>query len=182
MHPREVSALGVVAAPHPRAMLRGLRRQPGAPALRHVLAMQVPFRPERRLARADTGFLRDHLRSWSSAASAFPDDEALTTYQRAISQWPSSHCALEYHRWLVRSQVRADGRSFERAMRSPVGQPVLVVRGADDRTLPRGAFDATRAHVLGPVSEHVVAGAGHFVPEEAPEAVTALLLDWLSQR
>ncbi|RYU14591.1 alpha/beta fold hydrolase [Nocardioides iriomotensis] len=182
LHPREVSALGAVAAPHPGAMLRGLRRHPASPALRHVLAMQVPLRPERRLARADTGFLRDHLRSWSSPASAFPDDDTVTTYQRAISQWPSSHCALEYHRWLVRSQVRTDGRAFERAMRAPVGQPVLVVRGSDDRTLPPGAFEATPAHVLGHVTEHDVAGAGHFVPEEAPDAFTALLLDWLSQR
>jgi pimeloyl-ACP methyl ester carboxylesterase len=182
LHQREVSALGAVAAPHPGAMLRGLRRHPGTPALRHVLAMQVPFRPERRLARAQTGFLREHLRSWSSPASTFPDDQVVATYQQAISQWPSSHCALEYHRWLVRSQVRADGRSFGRAMRAPVGQPVLVVRGADDRTLPPGAYAATRAHVLGPVAEHAVAGAGHFVPEETPDTVTALLLEWLSQR
>ena len=181
LHAREVSALVAVAAPHPNAMLRGLRRHPGSLALRHVLAMQLPLRPERRLARAGTGFLRDHLRSWASPASPFPDDAAVSTYQTAISQWPSSHCALEYHRWLFRSRLRSDGRQFARAMRPPVRQPVLALRGADDPALPPGAFEATRRHVSGPVTEHVVAGAGHFVPEEAPDTFTDLLLGWLAQ-
>lgn len=180
MHPREVSALGAVSAPHPAAMLRGLRRHPSAAALRHVLAMQLPLRPERRLADAGSGYLRDHLASWASPVSGFPDEEAVTTYQEAISLWPSSHCALEYHRWLVRSRVRADGRAFDRAMRAPVRQPVLAVGGADDPALPPGAFASSGTHVLGPVSEHVLPGVGHFPPEEAPDVFTELLLKWLS--
>ena len=182
LHHREVSALAAIAAPHPNAMLAGLRRHPGSPALRHVLAMQVPLLPERRLASADSGFLRHHLRSWSAPGDAFPDEEVVSTYQQAISQWPSSHCALEYHRWLVRSRVRADGRSFERAMRADVAQPVLAVRGDEDPALPPGAFEATERHVVGPFTEEVIPGAGHFLPEEAPDALSDLLLDWLSRQ
>ena len=181
LHPREVSALAAVAAPHPNAMLNGLRRHPGSPALRHVLAMQVPLLPERRLARASTGFLRHHLSSWSAPDGTFPDEEAVATYQQAIGQWPSPHCALEYHRWLVRSRVRADGRSFERAMRAALAQPVLAVRGAEDPALPPGSFEATVQHVAGPFTGRIVPGAGHFVPEEAPDALSDLLLEWLSR-
>jgi pimeloyl-ACP methyl ester carboxylesterase len=179
LHRRQVSALAVAAAPHPAAMLHGLRRQPGAAALRHVLAMQMPYLPERRLADARHGFVRDHLAAWSSPSSDFPDAEAVAAYQDAIGVWPSSHCALEYHRWLVRSRVRSDGRAFDRAMRAPVSQPVLAVYGDDDPALPRGALQATRDHVSGPLTECVLPGVGHFPPEEAPAEFSDLLLGWL---
>lgn len=182
LHPREVSALGVVSAPHPTAMLRGLRRHPHCPALRHVLAMQVPLHPERRLADPGGDFVRNHLTAWASPSSGYPGDEVVATYRDTISDWPSPHCALEYHRWLVRSRVRADGRAFDQAMRAAVGLPVLAVRGADDPALPPGAFEATRSHVGGPLTDQQVPGAGHFVPEETPEAFTDLLLDWLRRR
>ena len=177
---REVSALAVAAAPHPAAMLSGLRRQPGAAALRHVLASQVPYLPERRLADARRGYVGAHLRAWSSPASAFPDATSVQTYQTAIGVWPSSHCALEYHRWLVRSRERGDGRAFDRAMRAPVTQPVLAVYGADDPALPHGAMRATRRHVSGSLTEHVLPGVGHFPPEEAPAAFSGLLVGWLA--
>jgi pimeloyl-ACP methyl ester carboxylesterase len=182
LHQREVSALAAVAAPHPAMMLdrlRLLRRSPRVDALRHVLAMQVPMLPERRLADPDRGFVRDHLAAWSVGGS-FPTEADVTTYQAAMSLWPASHCALEYHRWLVRSRFRADGHAFDRQMAAPVGQPVLSLMGADDPALPLSALADSRRHVVGPVTERVLPGVGHFPHEEAPVAVTEVLLDWLS--
>ena len=42
-----------------------------------------------RLARATSGFLARHLRSWSAPGSAFPTEADVATYQRAISLWPA---------------------------------------------------------------------------------------------
>lgn len=179
-HPREVTALAAVSAPHPTTMLDLVTRAHRVAVLRHVLAMQVPWFPERRLADPGSGFLRAHLRSWSAAGSGFPDDEVVSTYQRAISLWPASHCALEYHRWLVRSRVRADGRAYARAMAAPVSQPVLSVVGGDDPALPVGSLVRTGRQVAGPFEEHVLPGAGHFCQEEAPEVFTEVLLGWLA--
>ena len=177
LHAREVSALAVLSAPHPSAMLRAVR--PSSPAARHVLAMQVPWRPERRIARASSGYLRDHLRAWSAPGGTFPCDADVATYQRAIAQWPSSHCALEYHRWLFRSRLRADGRRFRQVMRPPVAQPVLAISGGADPALPPASMARSRRHVAGDLTEHVLAGVGHFPHEESPSEVTALLLAWL---
>jgi pimeloyl-ACP methyl ester carboxylesterase len=177
LHPREVSALCVVSAPHPMAMLATLR--PNSVAARHVLAMQVPWRPERRLADPASGYLRDLLRAWSAPGSAFPDEHAVATYQRVIGLWPSSHCALEYHRWLFRSRVRTDGRRFRRLLRPPVAQPVLAVAGADDPALPRDGARRSREHVVGELTEHVLPGVGHFPHEEDPAAFARLLSEWL---
>jgi pimeloyl-ACP methyl ester carboxylesterase len=174
LHPREVSALCTVAARHPLMVPHGSRA-----ALRHVLAMQVPMLPERRLANGSSGFLERHLRSWSAPGSAFPDDTALSTYQRAISIWPASHCALEYHRWLFRSRVRSDGRRFNTLMRSPVRQPVCCIWGAEDPVL--GAAASPRAHVQGVLTEHLMPDVGHFPHEEEPAAFIRLLLRWLGQ-
>ena len=179
-HPREVAALAAVSAPHPLAMLRSWRpgSGPTLAALRHVLAMQLPMLPERRLADPDSGFLRDHLRAWS--ATGFPDDDTVATYQAAISQWPASHCALEYHRWLFRSRLRVDGRRFGQAMRPPLPQPVCCVSGALDHALPRAAVERSRRHVAGAFTQRTMPGVGHFPHEEDPSAFTALLLDWLA--
>jgi pimeloyl-ACP methyl ester carboxylesterase len=179
-HPREVAAVGAVSAPHPLAMLGSWRPGSGVGpgALRHLLAMQLPLLPERRLADPGSGYLEDHLRAWS--ATGFPDDATLATYQAAISQWPASHCALEYHRWLFRSRLRADGRRFTRAMRPPLPQPVCCVSGALDTALPATAVQRSRRHVTGAFTTRTVAGVGHFPHEEDPAVVNSELLGWLA--
>ncbi len=180
LHPREVSALCAVSAPHPLTMLHALRPGRGVDALRHVLAMQVPMLPERRLADPSSGFLAEHLRTWTADGSAFPDPDTLATYQRAISLWPSSHCALEYHSWQFRSRLRADGRHFTALMRPPVTQPVCCITGADDVALPVRGVERSRRHVTGDLTEHRMAGVGHFPHEEDPATFERLLLSWLA--
>ncbi|MGH3509871.1 MAG: alpha/beta fold hydrolase [Nocardioidaceae bacterium] len=178
LHPREVAAVAALSAPHPSVMLRALRRGRRVGALGHVLAMQLPMLPERRLADAESGYLHHHLRSWSGSAY-FPTDEVVSTYQAAIGLWPASHCALEYHRWLFRSRLRADGRRFNASMRTPVTQPTLCLTGANDPAVPPALVEASGGRVSGPFTAHVLDGVGHFVHEEAPTRVNALLLDWL---
>jgi pimeloyl-ACP methyl ester carboxylesterase len=176
LHPREVSALCAVSAPHPLDLATLWRRR-GGPALRHLLAMQVPMLPERRLADAGSGFVARHLGSWSAPGSAFPDDAAVATYQRVISIWPASHCALEYHRWLFRSRLRADGRRFAAAMRKPLDQKVCCVWGDQDGAV--AASSGARRLLRGDLTEHRMPGVGHFPHEEDPSAFTSLLLRWL---
>ena len=179
LHPREVSALCAVSAPHPNVLLRTLLRANAAHALPHLLSVQVPWLPERRLADPDSGYLRAHLRSWSGPGGRFPDEQAIAAYQRAISLWPASHCALEYHRWLVRSRLRTDGRRFRALMRSPVRQPVLTIDGADDPAIPPAGAARSR-YVVGEPTELVLPGVGHFPHEEDPDAFTDGLLSWLA--
>lgn len=178
LHRRQVRALGAVSAPHPRTMLRALRTG-RVGVLRHVLAMQVPMLPERRLARASSGFLEQHLRGWSAQGSPFPAPGDVATYQAAIGLWPAPHCALEYHRWLFRSRLRSDGRAFGRVLRQPVEVPVLCVAGAVDPALPTAMVERSRRHVTGRFGTEVLAGTGHFPHEEDPAIFTAVLLGWL---
>lgn len=179
LHPREVRALCAVSAPHPRVMLSLLRSPRRMAAIVHLLAMQVPTLPERRISRATSSYVRDHLRAWSSPSSSFPDEEAVHRYREALRLWPAPHCAVEYHRWLVRSRVRADGRRFNALMEAPVTVPVCAVHGADDPAVPTRGSARSERLVRAPFTSHLVDGAGHFPHEEAPEAFAALLLPWL---
>ncbi len=185
LHPREVAGLCAVAAPHPLVMLpilmSGFRSPRTVGALAQVLAMQVPFAPERRLSQASSSYVADHLRSWSSPASGFPDDETAQRYHDALALWPAAHCALEYHRWLVRSRVRADGRRFNALMEHRVTVPVCAIHGADDPAVPVQGSARSRDRVEAPFESHVLRGCGHFPQEEDPDAFNEVLLSWLTR-
>src|SRR5579884_4274490 len=120
LHPRLVRSLVVLNAPHPLAMrgaiwtARGVSRS----VVRTVAGFQVPMWPERRL-RADGGARVERLlRAWSGPGwVAAPEFAEVARRTRAAMLIPGvAHCALEYFRWAVRSQVRPDGRRFAAAV------------------------------------------------------------------
>lgn len=177
LHPDRVRALVPVAAAHP-LRLHALLRSPKL--CRHLLGMQLPWVPERKIASHDARYVEVMLRSWSAPTSAFPTTEQARRYCAAMSLWPSPHCALEYHRWVVRSRPRADGRRFAAAMRSPVRAPVLQILGGQDTVVPRRAAGLPRSASSGPHELAVLDGAGHFPHEEVPAEFNDMLLGWLS--
>jgi pimeloyl-ACP methyl ester carboxylesterase len=177
--PDRVSALCAVAAPHPRTLRRPAVVVKSGAAICHLLAMQVPWLPERRIARGR--YVADHLAAWSSPGSGFPSTEEAERYRAALSLWPSPHCALEYHRWLFRSRLRADGRAFDALMRRQVVVPVLHIGGAEDRAELVEAAGASARFVSTTFSHTAIPGAGHYPHEERPQQFNRVLLAWLSQ-
>ena len=68
------------------------------------------------------------------------------------------------------------------AQRPKIEAPVITLYGGDD-TLGRGAAEASPAEraVLPKLMAHrVIPGAGHFLPREKPEAVSAALVEVLA--
>lgn len=181
LHPRAVRALVALAAPHPvrfrNAMLTEPRGQLQASA--HLLAFQQPWLPERQLVADDAERVARMLHAWSGPG--WPDDESERRY-RAHMQIPHvAHSALEYFRWLLRSQVRPDGMRFVKRMRQPVGIPTLQLHGAlDTNVLSRTAAGSGR-YVGGPYSWRIVSDAGHFLHEETPKVVSEEIVHWLDE-
>jgi pimeloyl-ACP methyl ester carboxylesterase len=91
-----------------------------------------------------------------------------------------AHSAAEYYRWVVRSQWRLDGRRFARCLKSPVTVPVLQLQGEEDRAVMPALALRSSSYVKGSFEQHFIAGAGHFLPEEAPAEVSAHLVRWLN--
>jgi pimeloyl-ACP methyl ester carboxylesterase len=187
LHPRLVAALAVLGAPHPlavrRAVVRDVRGQGRALLGRPggVLAAQVPRRPERRLRTGESAHVEQLLRERAGPGWAGTDDFAATVEgtRRAMQVPGVAHSSMEYYRWAVRSQVRAEGRRFAAAVSRIPAVPVLQVHGADDPYLLERTAAASREWGGPHLRSEVLSGTGHFPHQECPAETTALLLDFL---
>jgi pimeloyl-ACP methyl ester carboxylesterase len=176
LQPRTTRAVAVLGMAHPLRMQSGALAWSQLRAMRHVLAFQAPLLPERSLRAGD--FVADCLRRWSGAG--WPGDEELARYTAAMRIPFVAHSAMEYYRWAFRSLPRPDGRRFAAAVRHTVTVPVLQVHGSADSCVVPAVARGSSRFVRGRYRWELVDGAGHFLAEEAPEAVSALLLDWLA--
>lgn len=177
LEPAVTRAVAALSMAHPLRLRRALltsRAQRRASA--HVWKYQQPWRPERQLTRA--GEVERLLRRW--AGPGWPaDPEVVARYAEAMQVPFVAHSALEYYRWVVRSQLRPDGRAFVEAIDHPITVPVLQLHGLDDPCILPATAQGSQRWVEGQLREISIEGAGHFLPEERPDVVTAHLLDWL---
>ena len=180
LDPEVVDAIVPVSMPHPRrfraAIVRDAiqRRQ----AL-YAVGFQWPFLPERSLMADDCSRVGEILQSWS-ATPGWPDAQTALAYRSAFSLWPTAHCAVEYHRWALRSLVRTDGVRYGHRMETPIEVPVLHIHGAKDPSVLLRSAEGSGEWVHGPYEFRVIESVGHFPHEEAPEQFDALVLGWLA--
>jgi pimeloyl-ACP methyl ester carboxylesterase len=181
LEPGVTESVAAFAMPHP-LRLRGAVARSAAQmsALTHVLGYQRPIIPERRLAR-DARRVATLLRSGGDPAwpgDDAPGQEIVRRYADAMAVPFVAHSAMEYFRWVVRSQARSDGRRFTEAVSRPVDVPVLHLQGTRDAYTLASSAQGSQDHVTGPYT-YVELDAGHFLPEERPADVSRLLVQWL---
>jgi pimeloyl-ACP methyl ester carboxylesterase len=176
LHPRLVTRLAVLGMPHPLRLRRALltdRAQ--AAASSYVGFFQVPRLPEARLRRDDGAYVAELLHRWGGPG--FPDAETERRCRDAIAVPGAAHSALEYYRWAVRSQLRPDGRRFARQLRRGVTAPVLHLHGTLDGCVLPSSVAGSQAWAHGGYRLELLDGIGHFPHQEAPDVVTAALLE-----
>jgi pimeloyl-ACP methyl ester carboxylesterase len=184
LHPRLVRCIAPLAAPHPlairRAMVHDLRRQ--GVASRYALGFQVPLWPERRLQRDGGGHVEHLIRSWSGPQwTSTPEfAEALRRNRAAMSIPGAAHSALEYYRWALRSQLRAEGRRFAAAVSRPLTIPILQVHGSADPCLLEPTARGSRQWAGATYHYRVLPDVGHFIQQEAALATTRALVEFLT--
>jgi pimeloyl-ACP methyl ester carboxylesterase len=163
----------VLGSAHPVRLRQALASDPQQ--LRrsgHIAAFQVPRVPERRLRSGE--LVSDLLERWGGPG--FPDAESHTRYREAMDIPAAAHCALEWFRWSVRSQSRTSGWRYHRLLQGGVRAPVLHLHGALDGQLRTSTVLGAEPYAPAGYRFEELPGVGHFLPEEAPEAVTAALL------
>jgi epoxide hydrolase 4 len=174
-HPDRVERLVVLNAPHPALMAQDLRAsREQRRRSRYLFLFQLPWLPERLLARGGGRAIARALRGGSHVRDAWPPEE-LERYRAAFSRPADLAGPLAYYR-----------AAFRRRAQRPEGViavPVLVLWGMHDRFLRPALADETRLRKFAPdVTVVRIEDAGHFVQNEAPERVNGELLAWLTGR
>ena len=179
LQPDVVRAVGSLSMPHPRVMRRasildGQQRH----ASRYLLELQRPFVPEREMTK-DHAYVAEALRAWASPFGDYPTPEDVERYGNAMALPFVAHSAAEHYRWFGRSQLRQDGPLFNRRVRGSITLPVLHLQGTEDGCVLADCTNGSADYVTGPYTFSLVDGAGHFLTEEAPDRVSAAIVDWL---
>jgi len=189
LHPRLVRSVSALAAAHPMALRREIRRTVlhrkatnQARALGHVFRAQAPILPERWLTRDGAATVETLMRAWSGPQWTETSDfvDALARHRSAMMVRGAAHSALEYYRWAGRAQLRGEGRRFAEAMQRKVTVPVLQLAGGVDPCLLPRTLDTAKAWATRPVTTHTLADIGHFPHQEAPAATNRVLTEFLA--
>lgn len=179
LQPDFVKGLAVLSMPHPVRLRRAITGDAEQRRLsRYAMGFQAPVGPEKRLLADDAALIGQYLRDWS-ALGDWPDPETEVYFRRAFQYRATAHCAIEYHRWAMRSIPRPDGIRYANRMEQPILAPVLQIQGlSDGAVLPR-TIDGSEEFVRGDYQRRDVPHVGHFPQEEDPAGFAAILLPWL---
>ncbi len=77
--------------------------------------------------------------------------------------------------------IDANAASYPEVGTMPLDVPTLMITAEWDPALPP-ALAANMGTLCSDLETHMVAKAGHWAPQEYPEEVNALMVDWLTRR
>jgi pimeloyl-ACP methyl ester carboxylesterase len=161
-HPLRIRTLTAVSAPHPAAFAEALRTDPDQ---RHRAALldylRQPEVPEREMLADNAAKLRQ---GWPAVIPR----QRVEQYVRQLSEPGALTAALNWYR----------ANTFTDTYQ-PVTVPTMYLWGTEDDAVGPEAAQRSSEWATGAYRFEVLDGAGHFVPEEAAERTSALLLEHL---
>jgi pimeloyl-ACP methyl ester carboxylesterase len=177
-HPELIKAIAVINSPHPDVLLsKFLKNKKGRKLFWFLMQMQFSRIARFRLSSDDAADLEKLLLEWNN--QEWPDATLSAIYRQAFLNRNTASRSIEYHRWVAKSLLRAEGRAFFRQMSKPINQDVLAI-GVDDNPLVDAAMMATSAKfVLGEFEFKSFATGGHHIHERRSESVIPVLTSWL---
>ncbi|MFE3291389.1 alpha/beta fold hydrolase [Rhodococcus sp. NPDC059234] len=163
--PDLVRTLSALSVPHPAAFARAVLTSSQIVKSWYMFAFQVPWLPERLLASGDA-VRRQLLRSGMSVEVADRDLAPMREQGRARG-------ALNWYRAMLFS---TPGHTAAR-----VRVPTLHVWSDGDTALGAKGAALTGRYVAGPYRLETLRGVSHWIPDEAPEQLDALLAPHLQR-
>lgn len=156
----------------------------------HMLALNLPVLPELAFTVASDRIVESSIRACSTVPDAVAP-EAMQEYRDAFRSLQRQRNVFAYYRTVLRSYARRAIRQAVPANIPLPGAPVppvlreqrkvevstMVVWGVDDPVLPVHLTEDMHRHVAD-LRLELLEGIGHFVPEEAPEQLAALIRDF----
>ena len=169
-----LDGLVIMNAPHPLRFVEELFRWPQIWRSWYVFAFQIPWLPERLLARADARPIADAFLDLAVDRSRFPP-EVLDVY-RTQAILPGALTAMVNYYRASRHMLRTPRPFLARR----IDTPTLVIWGEADTALGLELLDHIEP-LVEDLTVHRLPGVSHWVQQEAPEQVNDLLAAWLRQ-
>ncbi|RME02379.1 MAG: alpha/beta fold hydrolase [Deltaproteobacteria bacterium] len=165
----------VMNMPHPAIFLRKVWRLPQLLRSWYILFFQLPWLPEKLLCARGARAVGNAFRQMARDERNF-SSEVLSVYRYNALQPGAMTAMLNYYRAIVRVPPSAQRlRGFTR----PVDTPTLMIWGTADQALGKELTFGTEAFVSD-LTLRYLPGVSHWVQQEAPEAVNAMIEAWLT--
>jgi epoxide hydrolase 4 len=172
LHPERVGRLVILNVPHPERLSRGLRTPRQLLKSSYAFFFQIPWLPERVLRAGDFAIVRSVFRNDPVRPGTFGEDD-IDRYVEALSRPGALTATINYYRALAR---RAP--ALARKLRRRIEAPVLVIWGQRDLFLVPELARPDPA-LVPDVRVERLPDASHWVQQDRPERVNALLLEFL---
>jgi pimeloyl-ACP methyl ester carboxylesterase len=137
----------------------------------HFMFNRLTSVNERLVQGREDVYFGDQFAAKGATPTAIPG-HAVDYYVQALRRPGALHASFEYYRNLHVTIAQNTTR-----MQTPLRMPVLAVGGGAFRG---GGVAADVRRIAHDVTELVIDGCGHYVPEEAPEEFTAAVLSFLA--
>lgn len=171
LHPERVETLAVLNAPHPLVMVRTLTSSLDQARRSWYMAFfQLPLLPELFFTRTPRKAFE--AIAGEAAAGAFTEED-FEQYRRAWTQPGAATGSIHWYRAAVRRPER-----LPTAEEARIRAPLLLVWGTGERHLVRSMAEDSMAFCDRGRLE-LIEGASHWVKDDAPERVNALLEEHL---
>lgn len=167
---RPLKRLIILNVPHPEIGRREMRYWRQLKRSWYIFFFQIPWLPERLLSRNNGDPIKKIISNMAVDQSAFTD-EALDHYAKAAMRPGSIHAMINYYRALLRHEFDLGD--------SKVDIPTLMIWGEEDAALNIKCTEGTEQWVSD-LTLHRLPNVSHWVQQEAPEKVNAILRDWLA--
>jgi pimeloyl-ACP methyl ester carboxylesterase len=173
---RPLDGLVILNVPHPACAERELRRPAQLRRSWYMFFFQLPWLPELLLGLGGARAVGEAFRRSAVDKSRFPD-AVIRVYQEAAARPGALSAMLNYYRALV----RGGGARRQRALGYPrIDTPTLMIWGEDDVALTKATTFGTEAYVRD-LTLRYLPGVSHWVQQEAPERVNAMLEGWIAE-
>ncbi|QTD56686.1 alpha/beta fold hydrolase [Parasphingorhabdus cellanae] len=168
---RPLKHLVIMNVPHPMVGRREIRHWRQLRRSWYIFFFQLPWLPEFLISRGNGKAIKDAFSNMAHDQSNFPD-EALEVFAKAAMRPGSITAMINYYRALLRHRetVDVDNKILD--------TPTLMIWGEEDSALNIRCTEGTEKWV--PNFElHRLPDVSHWVQQEAPRTVNAILQDWL---
>jgi epoxide hydrolase 4 len=161
--------------PHPALFENALHTWPQLKRSWYVFFFQLPWLPERFLSADNYSAIARAFRGMAIDKSRFPD-EVLSVYRDNAAQPGALTAMVNYYR----AVLRGGGAMRQRKLGYPtIETPTLMIWGEHDTALGKETTYGTQRYVKD-LTLRYLPNVSHWVQQEAPETVNAMLEAWLT--